>query len=106
MLPSSGRSTAGAVVVAVEIERPSKANHPKLVLLVMRLTAGLRAGLAAVARDAAVGAPPQRTCLRGRAARGRRAARGSGRAEAAALAASVAAEHRVLPRGGDSGRAW
>ena len=83
----------------------------------MRLTAGLRAGLAAVARDAAVGAPPQRTrvraahaarggrAARGRcAARGRRAARGPGRAEAAALAASVAAEHRVLPRGGDSGR--
>lgn len=95
--PSLGEaSAAGTVVVAVEIERSSKANHPQLVLVVVRLTTGCRARLAAVAGDAAVGAPPQHTCMR--------AARG-GRGEATALATRVAAEHGVMPRGERRGRA-
>ena len=81
--PSLGQaSTTGTVVVALEIERSSKVNHPQLVLVIVRLTPGRRARLAAVARDAAVGASPQHTRVL--------SARG-GRAEAAALATRVAA---------------
>ena len=101
-LPGVKPSTAGGVVVAAEVERPSEANHAQLVLVLVRHTPGRRACLAAVASDAAVGTPPQRTrmllrlCVR--------AAWGT-RGEAAALAAGVTAEHRVLPRGGRGGRA-
>ena len=65
-------------------------------LVVVRLTAGCRARLAAVAGDAAVGAPPQHTYMR--------AARG-GRGKATALATRVAAEHRMMPRGERRGHA-
>ena len=100
-LPGVKPSTAGGVVVAAEVERPSEANHAQLVLVLVRHTPGRRACLAAVASDAAVGTPPQRTrmllrlCVR--------AAWGT-RGEAAALAAGVTAEHRVLPRGERGGR--
>ena len=75
-------STTGNVVIALEIERSSKVNHPQLVLAIVRLTPGGRARLTAVARDAAVGAPPQHA---------RVLSAGGGRAEAAALATRVAA---------------
>ena len=81
-VPGGQASTTGNVVIALEIERSSKVNHPQLVLAIVRLTPGRRARLTAVARDAAVGAPPQHArvlCARG------------GRAEAAALATRVAA---------------
>ena len=81
--PSLGQaSTTGNVVIALEIERSSKVNHPQLVLAIVRLTPGRRARLTAVARDAAVGAPPQHA---------RVLSAGGGRAEAAALATRVAA---------------
>jgi len=82
VVPGGQASTTGNVVIALEIERSSKVNHPQLVLAIVRLTPGRRARLTAVARDAAVGAPPQHA---------RVLSAGGGRAEAAALATRVAA---------------